>query len=432
MNNISSIHSRILDPVFDRKNNRVEFRFPSNSLFQSDLRLINIGITSSDADDSPNPLLGLLGAIKSVRLLDGSTQLDQLTQANIYNAFLNARKSNDVNRSTRQLNYQEIGYTTSGNETLDSNQQVLKTNPKINTQSEETYATNAIDSKRCWISLKEMLPFLRNSIVLPTNIFKQLRLVIEYNSSAELKYMTKKTGATKNTTEDSLLLVEEIGDGDFKEQAMKQYKGVVFRPIEHEQVSVPAVSGLADSDGSRVIKQENNYLLTGANNKKLIKMLVVQSPTDTATLENGGSTIGYSSVGSYAQYQSEVQVRVNGSNVLAGQGMSPSSTGSFGNRRTAYLNDSWGINNVVLGQNVPALNSYSDLVQHSDRQGQQDYIGLLVDSHIQELQLHYNRSGVVGANNLPQNQALNLNIFYEVEKALLMNKDGSYNVIYTQ
>ena len=430
MNNISSIHSRILDPVFDRKNNRVQFNFMPDTLYQSDLRLINIGITSDNADDSPNPILGLLGAIKRVALLDGSTLLDQLVNADLYNSFLNSQKSNDTNSSsTRHLNFNRIGYTTSGVYTVASDQIELN-QPKINEQSPNTYSASSMSAKRCWISLKEMLPFLRNSIVLPTNVYKQLRLVIEYNSPAEMKYLTQATDANKETSENALLLVEEIGDGDFKEQAMKNYKGVVFRPIEHEAVSAKAVTPTGATE-----QQQNNYLVNGFNNKKLIKMVIIQSPETGAIMESGNNTIGYATMASLAQFQSQLQVRVNGSNLLAGQGQSQSTTGSGANRKLAYLNDAWGVSNIVLGQNVPNLNDYSNIVQHVDRVGQQHYLGLLVDANIQELQINYNRTCVAnnaGTGNDLTNQALTLNIFGEVEKAVVMNKDGSYNVIYTQ
>ena len=69
-------------------------------------------------------------------------------------------------------------------------------------------------------------------------------------------------------------------------------------------------------------------------------------------------------------------------------------------------------------------------LQDPDLIGQQDYIGMLVDDNISELQLEYDRTGVVNNPNL--NQQLHLNCFYEVEKAVVLNSDGTYNVIYTQ
>ena len=94
----SNVESRIFDPVFD-KSGRAEFRLPSETAFLSDLRLIDIGISSTSATDSPNPLLGIMAGIRRIQLLDGSTLLDQINVATIYNAFRNANQVNDSNLS---------------------------------------------------------------------------------------------------------------------------------------------------------------------------------------------------------------------------------------------------------------------------------------------------------------------------------------------
>lgn len=113
-------------------------------------------------------------------------------------------------------------------------------------------------------------------------------------------------------------------------------------------------------------------------------------------------------------------------------GMRPSATGSYANRRLAYLNDSWGISNIINNQNAVALNQprSADYLENQTLIGQQDYIGMSVDDNISELQLQYDRKGVFGNDKL--NQQLSLNCFYEVEKAVVMNNDMTYNVVYTQ
>ena len=428
---IASVNSRILDPVYDRASGRAEYRFAPNTLFQSDLRLINIGVISDTTADAPNPILGILGAIKSITLMDGSTQLDALNFANLWMSFRNAHKSNNDNSSLQRfLKFVQTGYTTQGN-FLMANGVLGTAQPKIVVQGPQTYNAKQLDTDRSWISLKDMLPFLRSSLYLPTNIFKQLRLVIEYNSPAELTNLTLKPVGTKTTSSDSLLLCEEVGDSDFKAQVMKQYKGVVFRPIEHEQVFVPAIGGLTEA-GVRTSIAPNNYLLSGFNNKKLVRVCVIQQGTDGVVAD--GDVIGYGDMASVAPYKSAIQFRVNGSNVLAGAGMSGSATGSYANRQLAYLNDAWGVSNIFMGQNVSNLPT-TENIGHPERVGQQDYIGLTIDAKISELQLNYSRVGVANISagdtkNQKLVQALNLHVFGEVEKAVVMNQSGSYNVVY--
>ena len=431
---IAPVSSRILDPVFDRAGLRAEFRFPAQSLFQSDLRLINIGVIADTNGDQPNPLLGVMAAIKSITLMDGSTQLDALNFATLWSSFRNAHKSNDDNVSLQRfLKYVQTGYTTQGLFEV-ADDQIRLQEPKIIEQSQQTYAAKQLDAQRAWISLKDLLPFLRSSLYLPTNVFRQLRLVIEYNSAAELTNLTLDATSVKTTSSDSLLLCEEVGDSDFKMAVMRQYKGVVFSPIEHEQVYVGEVQGLDDAAGQRTVTQNANFLLSGFNNKKLRRVAVVQQPTDAGIVVNN-VVIGYGEMASVAAYQATYQFRVNGMNVLAGSGMAGSATGSYANRRLAYLHDAWGVSNIFMGQNVSSLPRLNNL-QHAERVGQQDYVGLKIDAQIAELQMSFSRVGVANPaasatfkNNI-LNQALNLHIFGEVDKAVIMNKDGSYNVVY--
>ena len=116
--------------------------------------------------------------------------------------------------------------------------------------------------------------------------------------------------------------------------------------------------------------------------------------------------------------------------MIAGEGISGSPTGSSGNRQLSYLNDSWGIFNIVSGSQFSALANNSRYLPTgiTALQGQQSYIGLNIDATIAELQLHYDRTVVF--DNAKNNQPYNLNLYGEVEKAVVMNKDGTYNVIY--
>ena len=429
----SNVSQRILEPVLDRSGLRCEFALPSDTAFLSDLRLINIGLTSTSATDSPNPLLGIIAAIKRISIMDGGTQLDSIEIAPIYNAFRNSLNVNDSNLSVnRFLKYIQTGYVFQGRYNINAGGQFDISPPKITQQNPNTYTGNALDGKRAWISLKDLMPFLKSALVLPTSVFRQLRVVIEYNSSAELQFLTADSTATKATSADALLLADEVMDGEMKDALMKEFRGVAYRPIEHEQVVAPAITGLANVAGQGTSEQKNQYLLTGANGKRLIKMAIVQTPTDSTTFVNAGAVEGNGNVGSVAQFQTGVQLIVNGVPKMPTTGMRPSATGSYANRRLAYLNDSWGISNIINNQNAVSLNQprSADYLENQTLIGQQDYIGMSVDDNISELQLQYDRKGVFGNDKL--NQQLSLNCFYEVEKAVVMNNDMTYNVVYTQ
>ena len=84
------ITTRIIDPQFDRENFRTEWRLPSNTVYLSNMRLIDMGIdTDNGGGQVPyNPLVGAF-CIQSIQLFDGNQLLDQLQEASIYRAFQN-------------------------------------------------------------------------------------------------------------------------------------------------------------------------------------------------------------------------------------------------------------------------------------------------------------------------------------------------------
>ena len=149
--------------------------------------------------------------------------------------------------------------------------------------------------------------------------------------------------------------------------------------------------------------------------------------------------MGFASI---PNWRESLQVRVNGSNVLASSGIAGSSSGnappnvqggSNKNRALRKLTDAWGSFNVVPSQNW--VNS-TERTNYTDMHGmgQLSVYGLRIDDYINELQIQYRRFGVynnVGTNNNKiQTQAENLVIVGEVRKAVVVNKDGTYNVVY--
>ena len=346
MSSYGNVTSRIIDPVFDRSNLRVEFRLPAESCYLSNMRLINIAINSDNAGSSYNPQLGALGAIRNISVFDGSVLLEQLSDATLLNAFKNVQAENDYNLSVnRFLKYNSNGYTMSGVPQFVNNTEIARNSYTLQVQN--PVANNV--GQKAWISLRDCISFLRSSSVVPTNIYKQFRIVVEYNDASALKYLTSVTNATVSTSADALLLVDEVNDGDAKDSMMRNYEGVSYRPIEAERVVVPAVTVADDTES----EQSLSFLVNGFNNKRLNRLLVVQQSGDSSTYDVANANKGNSSVASVAQWKTRFNIRVNGKNVLAGDGISGNSAtatnraGSSANRRLAYLTDTWGNTNLT-------------------------------------------------------------------------------------
>ena len=434
--------TRIIDPVV-QTSRRCEFRLVQDSAYLSNMRLLGVGATTSQAGDvAYNALVGALGVIKSIALFDGSQLLEQLNNAQILLAYKANHSRNDENISlARKLNVNNQGYVASGKYLIAANQfqfTNIKVKPDIANSNDKT--------KTSHVSLRDLFSFLRESMVLPTNVFRQLRLVIEYQDTAFIKQNVwyKNDGTNELPSQDALLVVEEVNDGEVKDKIMSDYQGVSFTPLETDQLLLPATANGVDSVSGSQVEQNKSFLAHGFNNKYLNRLLLWKQPTDASTFQNGADNSGYMGFASIPNWRESFQCRVNGGNVLAGNGIAGSSSGltptannsqggSSKNRALRKLTDAWGTFNVVPAQNF--VNT-TDRTKQTDMHGmgQLSVVGLRVDQMVQELQIQYGRFGVynnAGTNtNKIQTQAENLVLVGEVRKAVIMNSDGTYNVVY--
>ena len=434
MSAFTNTTTRIIDPVF-QTTNRVEFRLPADSLFLSNMRLLGVGATNDLGPAYYNPLVGGAAVIRSIGLFDGNQLLDQLANAQMVLALKAAQTDNDENLSqNRWLAYNRLGYIAQGDFAVDNatgafNAKTVQVKSRVPIDDTNGQGTH--------INVRTLLSFLKASMILPTNVFRQLRLVIEFQSPEFIKANAWNVYDGKTTLLKCLLVVDEVNDGDSKTALMSGYQGVSFNPLEVDVVHVPATAAGADTAGGIQVPQTNNFLVHGFNQKYLNRIAIMQQPTDKSTWQTAGINVGYAGFSSVAQWRSALQVRVNGANKLAGDGIAGSNSGnvtpavqggSRANRTLRKLTDAWGSFNVVPTQNMVRTEA-PDEVADIDGMQDLDIFGLRIDSQINELQIRYDRQGVAG-NNAPQRQPLALTIIGEVRKAVVMNKNGTYNVVY--
>ena len=419
-----SVATRILDPIFTSKN-RCEFRLDRDTLYSSDMRLINVGIEQDTAGKIYNALLGAEGVIQSIQLYDNNTMLSQLLSASSWLAFSNLRKSNDTNISTSKiLKKNGLGFLAQGLQTYTNG------NADDNSiQLVQQQLTESAMGGKAHISLREMLPFLGAQAAIPTNVFKRLRLVIEFKDQSELKNLTNDGTQTGLSVVTGLQLVADELTGRANPEDMKQrqaimmgYQGVAWREVEHDSVHIPA-TGLT-ADGS--VRQEENFLVSGFNQKSLRRLLLVNTPL-SGWGEDTGSVLATGNAGSVTLYDGEVQVKVNGQNLFPASGVKGA------NRRLGKLTDAYGpIDATVLGN--LAGQKHSNNISHTlftNFGGRVDYTGMRVDRRIEEMQIEVKRTGAYGtaSDNENLNPALTFNMYGEVDKGIVM--DGmDYEVVY--
>lgn len=405
----SNISTRQIDPVFDKSNFRTEYRLPANGVYLSNMRIADWGISQAVAT---LPGTGTW-CMESIQLYDGNQLLDQVLQSSLVRNFETFNNTNDENCSIESvLGRCAVGYLASGNN--DKNAGDEDPNPAGVSISKVT--NQAIGGTKGWVSLKNHLSFLRSSLYVPTTIFKNLRLVVNWKDTEGLKNMVVDSTQSPSTFQGSFLVVDEMVNDEAVKKATSSYKGVVYKALEHDSVFVPSITPPADS----VLAQSNSFLINGFNNKSVSKLRITQTPTDTSTWRPATDNLGFGNQGSVAQWNTQYQVRVNGSNKLPRNGTDRR------NQRLAMLTDTFGVCNLPTGANFTNIPAMAPLLPNP--QGDLDYTGCNVDDKVSELVVSMNRTGVAG--NAKLNQALTLNIFGEVTKAVAMNSDGSYTISY--
>jgi len=403
----SSIKTSLIDPVLNQSNIRAEFRFGKDLVLLSNMRLTNVGITAPAAY-TPNKATGLMELIKSITLYDGSQVLDQQLKFDMYAAFKNYNKDNSTNYNlTTWLNNSAMGYNVVGQDVSNTQSAKIESfnDPVTVTNDEQT-------TPNMWLDLKSCLPILQRLLYLPTSVFKNLRLVVEFNNL---------TPNQKTLT--PLLITDEMSDPSVKNKLLTEFKGVEFVSVETDSLVVDAVFKVGDLvDKPQSITKQ----LKGFNNKVLNRFFVVKQPSVAV----GANTIR--KLGSKLYFNETDNVRVNGRNLLVGNGIDTPA------KSLASLTDTYGTCNSYLNQQTlpKAVNGQELLgVNEIDMLSLQDYRCFRAGERVLQLHYQFGRLGVFDtsvaqSNNDSNNSGTTLYFFGEVPKRLQVNPNGTYIIGY--
>lgn len=414
----SGVKNVLIDAVYDRTNFRSEFRFDVDKVYLSNARLLNVGVVKvGGAGSSYNKLVGSYGVIKQISLLDGNETLSNMVDFNRYTAFKSFVKKNDENNSIKKF-LQKNGMGVVFNDTA--------TNTRIEGLEDTTaIQTTELATGKGWLSLRECIPFLSASQYVPTNVFRNLRLVIEYDTQASA---FASNATLQYSTLEPLLVCDMMVNSKVATQMMMEYNGLSWVDVETDRMVLPEVSP-APSVASPNPKQETSFLVNGFNGKSCNRMIMCNVPTASVTYQDGDFYTSYSNMGSMNQYQQSVQVQLNGSNLFT----EPINTA---NKRLASLVDNYGDATMPLGYGT--YDGLTDLVEKPlEILGNTDYTCFsLGGARVQELVIEYSRVGVYDASlgglqgQGRFNQRLTLQLFGEVQKRLVMNGKGQYVIAY--
>ena len=430
----SGIVTRLLDPELDNSA-RTEFRLNADTLYLANMRLLNVGLVKSGGTATKyNGLTGAMSCIRNITLLDGSVQLDAVRNVSQWAGFKGNNMSNTKGINMyNTLVKNERGYITEG---VDSEAIVApaKAATFFHLQSFRNagaVTTDVNTTDVAWIDLQTLFPLLSSAKALNTSMFKNLRLVIEWQTDYDYVLLIN-DGAISHIQ--PLLVVDELVNSDIKTQMMKDMSPIEYVSLENDSIYVPPVAGVRVATPNPV--QSGVYAVQGFNNKRVNRMLIQKEATQAVTYKNVNTNISYGKSASLGMPAEAWQVRLNGSSLYPGVGVDKA------NQTQAILTDTWGSSIQPLGGVLAYANQTTLMNKGSEQMGHANYLGFSLNGKlVKDLYITYSRKGQsdtaggrpdtdAGQQTALYNQALRLNIWAEIQREIVFNGKGNYIVRY--
>lgn len=444
----TTLRTQYLEPRTHVKNRITEFRFDKNTLYQSNIRLTGVGYNSAVVGDlnQYNRLVGVLSTIKACRLMDGSRELSSLRHAYQWLGFKNINATNEQVSNihdTIHHTFQGLTYTPTGQ------LEALAHPTTLNAIVDATSQFNTDDLKG-YVDLRIILPLLSTLPALDTTIFKNLRLVIEWENDPRL-------GASLDVTkpldclQPTLVADEVVGDAKAKMLRNASTGSFIWKEIEHDVFQVP--DGVNNGADNSRVTQNVSAIINGFDNKFVSRVLMVKSATNKDILVGGDDlsggvsaaiAYGNGNAASIAQFEEQIQVRHQGANLFNGDGLKNDAW------KQMLLQETWGVVNTppfgslqtvggenmslvcqnVNGLKVSHLDGDATNERLSESQGQYSYIGFQIEDRVKQLQFTYTRTVAKDDAAIKYTQmGLDVNIYAETRKQLVLGKNG-YEVSY--
>tara|TARA_R110002073_G_scaffold83640_1_gene199382 strand:+ start:4719 stop:5942 length:1224 start_codon:yes stop_codon:yes gene_type:complete len=399
----NQIKTRIIDPTRYRQNVNVEFKLDDVDVsYLPNMRLINLGATAA-VTQTPQDIGGLANLIHDIRLYDGREELDSLRYAGQWLSFQQLRDSNSKNISVNnQLLKSNVGMLFARKNDI---------NPDFilaDAADSNTLNTLETTTKKAHLDLRELLPILSQMNYLDSSVFKNLRLVIEFQT--DLNLLGHKAAQAFTTLQPSLVV-------DYTTEPAAPMKNVSYLAIEHDEYSI---AGKAAASGATVAElQQTSARINGFNNKSVERLLFVKQYNNTSAYSDGTDIDKYST-SSVANYRESWQWRVNGQNLM------PTAVDSD-SKIQVLLADSWGDLNACVGANL--LNMASTGINQTQT-GKIAYAGVTISDYVKTLDVQHDRfilddSTTATGSNAP----LRVHVYGEVRKQLVI-KGGEYLISY--
>lgn len=436
--NQNSITTEYVDPIIFVPNQRATFELDGNKLgYSTNMRLLDLG-AASDGTHDYNRLLGTIATIRNIRLLDGKTELSALRSPAQYLAFMNQARTNADNKSSASwLKRSDLGYE------VDDIR--LKLSKVYQTGTTNTTALGG--GIKGYLDLRECFPILNAMPVIPTSMFPNLKIEIEWASNAGQQIFVNQTVAAGKAPAFDIhrpvLAVDVVEDDRILMPLVRALKerGVRWNEIEHDRFNIAANDKIADADQVGVVQNASEQSMAYIG-KRVERLLLVKTLVDATKTLDGNEVIGYGNSGSQALLKQTTQYRLNGKNIFPGfQGVSRP------NQRLGIVSDEYGAQqaypgsvvykwsnaNETMDVNAPGSTNMWDTGKAYS--GALSYDCVRIGARVADLQIQIGRmfdgnASTAGSPPAPTNMALNINCYAEVDCALAFRPDGSYRRVY--
>ena len=310
---------------------------------------------------------------------------------------------------------------------------------ELNNNTGKTSVADADELHAGHLPLEFVFPLLKKIPYLDTSIHENLRVVIEYEKDVRM-LATSKLGVPTATLS-PVLIADEVIDPKQVSSMRSALKSVIWYELEHDQFRVDTgTPGAVNGVGTT---QTTNATVNGFDNKFVSRVIMLDAFANRDDAYKGNDIIGFGNYASLNQPNKRIQIRTNGANIFAGDGMNRDSD------RAMLTSQTWGDVNIMPYSNKQAIGTgFSENANTNVHGvpaaeptfvadgsngviGQADYLGFQIDGRVNQLQVIYKRdvfpdgSATVKLSQVP----LDVHLYAEVLKNI--NYSGmSYNVQY--
>jgi len=399
----NKIKTRIIDATRYRANVNCEFKLDDVDVsYLPNMRLINLGVTGATTQ-TPQDIGGLANLIHDIRLYDGREEIDSLRYAGQWMSFQQLRDSNSKNVSVNNhLLKSNVGSILAKNTTS------VKVVDAVNASDNTLNTLESNTKAKAHLDLRELLPSLAQMNYLDSSVFKNLRLVIEFET--DTNFMIHKYLQPINTIQPALVV-------DYTTAPNAPMRNISWLAIEHDEYTLPAKA--AAGGAATALLQQSNNRINGFNNKSVERLLFVKQFSDTSSY-NDGTNVDKFSTGSIANYRESWQWRINGQNLM------PTAVDSD-SKIQVLMADTWGDINAPLASNLSNFIIKTEL--DDAKVGKFAYAAVSVSDYVKSMDVEHSRYVLDDTSNKKTNSGQRVHVFGEVRKSLVV-KGGEYMVSY--